>query len=215
MTKLMDLLRPTLDASRANNNLKKISLAMHLYSNASNDSFPPGASRDKAGKKLLSWRVLVLPYLDQKDLYDQFHLDEPWDSEHNRKLIPMMPATFAAPQLSKAARAQGKTTYLAVAGATGVFGQPQGVQLRDIIDGTSNTMLVVDVKDQNAVVWTKPEDWVPDEKKPLNALIGHYPEGFLALFADGVVHLIMENTDMRTLNAYISYKGWEAVSLPD
>jgi hypothetical protein len=217
VVKLADLLRPALSASRASagrmqsmNNLKQISLAMHIYHDQ-NNSFPPAASRDKAGKKLLSWRVLVLPYLEQQELFKQFHLDEPWDSDHNRKLIEKMPALYVAPQLSKADRTNGKTTYLGVAGPTGMFGQAEGLKLRDITDGTSNTLMIVDVNDQNAVVWTKPDDWVPDEKKLLDALIGHYPEGFLAAFADGSVRLLMKNTDVNTLKALISYKGGEVV----
>ena len=66
--------------------MKQIGLAMHNYHDA-NKSFPAQASFDASGRPLLSWRVLLLPYLEQNELYKQFHLDEPWNSEHNRKLI--------------------------------------------------------------------------------------------------------------------------------
>jgi hypothetical protein len=217
VAKLMELLRPSLAASRATagrmqsiNNLKQIGLAMHVYADA-RKTFPPDASRDKEGKRLLSWRVLVLPYLDQADLYKEFHLDEPWDSEHNRKLIGKMPAFYADPQLSKADRAQGKTTYLGVAGPTGMFGQPEGLRIANVIDGLSNTLMVVDANNEHAVVWTKPDDWTPADEKPLNALVGHYPKAFLALFGDGSVRLLMESIDEKTLRAIISYKGGELV----
>src|SRR5207249_2796575 len=72
------------------NNLKQIGLAMHNYHDTYRH-FPPQALTDKNGKPLLSWRVAVLPFIEQDNLYRQFKLDEPWDSEHNRKLLERMP----------------------------------------------------------------------------------------------------------------------------
>ncbi len=83
--------------SRSANNLKQIGLAMHNYASANKDDFPPAAVCDKKGKPQLSWRVLILPYIDQNELYKQFKLDEPWDSEHNKKLIEKMPAVYKLP----------------------------------------------------------------------------------------------------------------------
>ena len=57
-------------------------------------AFPAQSLVDKQGKRLLNWHVMVLPYLEQTALYQEFHQDEPWDSEHNRKLIEKMPAVF-------------------------------------------------------------------------------------------------------------------------
>jgi RNA polymerase sigma factor (sigma-70 family) len=74
------------------NNLRQIMLAIHNYHDANNRL--PADVRDKDGKPLLSWRVLILPYLEQDNLYQQFHLDEPWDSEHNLKLLRQMPAVY-------------------------------------------------------------------------------------------------------------------------
>src|SRR5262249_21734482 len=68
---------------QSTNNLKQIALAMHSYHDTMG-RFPPAIVRDKEGKPLYSWRVLLLPYLEQQNLYNQFKLDEPWDSEHNR-----------------------------------------------------------------------------------------------------------------------------------
>ncbi|HWB00846.1 MAG TPA: DUF1559 domain-containing protein, partial [Pirellulales bacterium] len=96
MTALAKLLTPPVEAARipavrarSMNNLKQIMLGMFNYVDAHRDSaaFPPRAIYSKDGKPLLSWRVQLLPYVDAKALYDEFHLDEPWDSEHNRKLI--------------------------------------------------------------------------------------------------------------------------------
>src|SRR6185312_11489838 len=71
-----------------------IMIGLHQYHDA-HGKLPPPAITDKAGKPLLSWRVALLPYLEQVALYNQFHLDEPWDSEHNRKLLPQMPKVYA------------------------------------------------------------------------------------------------------------------------
>ena len=88
------------------NNEKQIALAMHNY-HAANDHLPPAAIKDKAGKPLLSWRVAILPYLEQAALYNKFHLDEPWDSPHNKALIASMPAVYACPEPADRGRGAG------------------------------------------------------------------------------------------------------------
>src|SRR5262245_822885 len=88
------------NSSRSANNLKQIMLAFHNYHDLYN-GMPSAAICDKNGKPLLSWRVAILPLIEQDNLYKQFKLDEPWDSEHNKKLIPMMPKIYAVPNVSK------------------------------------------------------------------------------------------------------------------
>ena len=139
----------------------------------------------------MSWRVHILPYLEQQALYNEFHLDEPWDSEHNKKLIAKMPAVYAEPT-SRFAQTEGRTNYLGVKGKKSVFrDKEQGMSLREITDGTSNTLMVLQVNDQRATPWTKPDDWEPDAKKILDGLRGSlHPGIFLAPFAMGrSVHL--------------------------
>ena len=77
------------------NNMKQIGLAMFNYA-CQYKTLPPAYTTDKNGKPLLSWRVLLLPYMDEDGLYKQFHLDEPWDSEHNKPLVAQMPQTYRA-----------------------------------------------------------------------------------------------------------------------
>ena len=90
---------------------KYIGLAMHNYA-ARAKSFPPAAITDGDGNRTLSWRVAILPYLDEKELYDQFRLDEPWDSPHNRELIARMPDVYADPNRAvRRAVGDGKTTF--------------------------------------------------------------------------------------------------------
>ena len=111
------------------NNLKQIGLAMHNY-HARHKTFPPAYTVDKDGKPLLSWRVLILPYLEQDALYKEFHLDEPWDSEHNRALIDRMPTTYLCPGGSSKRADRGKTTYLTRAARRRSFRDPKASRSR-------------------------------------------------------------------------------------
>jgi hypothetical protein len=189
------------------NNMKQIALALHNYHDVYK-SFPPAYTTDENGKPLLSWRVQILPFIEQAPLYQQFHLDEPWDSEHNKRLIARMPPEFRSPQ-SKAA--PGMTNYLGVGGEAGVFPGRQKIAIRDIRDGTSNTIMVVEANDPSAVIWTKPEDFVPDPDSPVKGLIGLRRDGFLAGMCDGSVRLIGKEADRDLLRALFTRSGGEAV----
>jgi RNA polymerase sigma factor (sigma-70 family) len=81
--------------ARSMNNLKQILLAMHNYHDANGNM--PHDITDKDGKPMLSWRVAILPYIEQDNLFKQFKLDEPWDSDHNKKLLALMPSTYRTP----------------------------------------------------------------------------------------------------------------------
>ena len=134
--------------------------------------FPAQASPSRDGKPLLSWRVAILPFLEARELYEQFRLDEPWDSEHNRQLIARMPAVFASPDLPAELRAKGMTTYLAPVGPGTVFGGTEGTKIASITDGTSTTVAVVEAAPAKAVVWTKPDDLAIDPKDARTGLTG-------------------------------------------
>ena len=147
--------------SQCVNNEKQIGLAIHNYI-AKHGSFPPAFTVDKAGKPLLSWRVLILPYIEQDALFKEFHLDEPWDSPHNKALIARMPPTYRCPGESDDLARQGKTRYLTPRGKATIFPGTETIKLHDVTDGTSNTIMVVEAGDANAVIWTKPDDWQVD-----------------------------------------------------
>ena len=94
-------------------NLNRLGLAFHEYHNA-HGHFPAPAVTRGDGTPLLSWRVALLPQLGYQQLYDRFHLDEPWDSPHNRPLLALMPAELACPDAAVAR--DGKTGYMVVVG---------------------------------------------------------------------------------------------------
>jgi hypothetical protein len=179
------------------NNLKQLALAFHNY-HSTYGCFPPAAIYGKDGKPLLSWRVAILQYLDQKKLYDEFHLDEPWDSENNKKLVERMPKTYLS---QFEGRKPGDTVYLAFTGPDTVFDGKKGVKITDISDGTSNTFLFVEAA--RGVPWTKPEDLPYDANKPLPKF-GVVPEGFYACFCDGSVRWVNSTTPEKTLRLLIT-----------
>jgi len=197
------------------NNLKQIGLALHNY-HALNNKFPPQATRDPAGRPLLSWRVALLPYLDQQALFEEFLPDEPWDSAHNKALLKRMPAVFALPGTKAES---GMTFYQVIAGAGSGFDPAfkQGVGLAEMTDGSSNTMAVVEAKD--AVFWTKPADLpffanpgTPQELFALRKRLGdHFDDGFHALFFDGAVKLLKGSIAPSLLRSLITRGGNEVV----
>jgi hypothetical protein len=200
---LAPVLRRGLEAAaeaRCINNLKQLTLAAHNYHDA-NGFLPPVAIADKAGKPLLSWRVYLLPYIEEGKLYNEFHLNEPWDSEHNKKLIPRMPAVFAGP--SPWLNAAGKTVLLAPTGKNTCWpGGPKGLKLAQIPDGTSNTIFLLVADNAHAVEWSKPDDLKIDPAKPHEGL-GRQAGRFLFTTADGAPHVIKLTITKETLrNAF-------------
>jgi prepilin-type processing-associated H-X9-DG protein len=178
------------------NNLKQIALAMHNYHDV-HGRFPPQAVFNKDGKPLLSWRVLLLPYIEQDDLYKQFKLDEPWDSDHNKKLLDKLPPVYAAP----GAKDTNKTHYQGFYGKGAFFEGKNGIRIPDITDGTSNTLMVAEAA--NAVPWSKPEDMAYDPAKPLPKVGGLFEGGFNAAFCDGSVRFLSAAIKPATLHLLI------------
>ncbi len=200
-------------SSQATNNLKQIGLAMHNYHDT-HGHLPPPAFTDKQGKPLLSWRVHLLPYLDENDLYKEFRLDEPWDSEHNKKLIEKLPKVLTAPAADPALAREGKTTYLLPVGRDAGFPGSKARRFADFPDGLSQTLFLAEADDARAVVWTKPDDLAYDSKEPAKGLRVYRGKGFLGLFGDGSVRSIPTKIDKAMLRAIFTPDGGEAISLP-
>jgi hypothetical protein len=187
------------DLNTDQNNLKQLMLAMINYNDA-NGHLPTSAVFDKDGKALLSWRVLLLPYIDEKTLYDEFHLDEPWDSEHNKPLLAKMPKIFAPVRGHK--KDKDSTVYQVFTGKDTPFdGQKAALFPASFADGTSNTLLIFEAA--KAVPWTKPTDLEFDQDKELPKLGGMFEKGFHAAMADGSVMFIRKDFDEPTMKLAI------------
>lgn len=187
------------------NNLKQIGLAFHFFE--SNTSTLPGDIVDEDGKPLLSWRVAILPYIEQAELYGKFKLDEPWDSAHNRPLLEEMPGIYLCPS-----RPPGEKThahYRGFAGPHAMFEPGKKVAIRDVTDGTSNTLLVVESAEE--VPWTKPGD-LPFDPKAAPSLYGaasKHSAGLNGLFVDGSVRFLKTTISPEILKGLITRDGGE------
>lgn len=215
LTELPAVLKPMLDqAQRApirmqkKNNLKMIALAFHNYHDTHRGF--PGAGSDHSGDvKGLSWRVHLLPYLDYLALYEQFHLDEPWDSEHNASLIAQMPDVFKSPEVTE----EGKTAIHVFAGKGTAFEGETGLKISSFTDGTSNTILTIEASPEAAEFWTKPGGLPNDDEKLLDAFKTPYSYGFMYGRADGSVHIVENLTEkLETFKALITRNGGEVVN---
>ncbi len=176
------------------------------------NQFPARATFDKNGKPMLSWRVMILPYLEQQNLYNQFHLDEPWDSAHNKKLLAVMPRTYASPDDEKTLK--DHTTYFqGFVGKGTVFEGKKGISLVDITDGTSNTIMIVEAS--KAVPWTKPDDIAYDAAKPLPKLGRGDANTFQAAFCDGSVHALKKTIKPMVLRNLITRDDGNVIDAKD
>jgi uncharacterized protein (TIGR03067 family) len=181
-------------------NLHRLVSAMHQYLDIHNH-FPTSATTDDAGKPLLSWRVALLPYLGEKELYDQFRQNEPWDSAHNRKLLSKMPKIYAS--VGNPPKNANETVYQVFVGEGSIFESGKKVRLQDIPDGTVNTVAIVAAGE--TVPWTKPADISFEAGKPLPPLAGDMiKDGLVSfVFADASVYVARNTIDGEVLRPFI------------
>jgi hypothetical protein len=197
-------------------NLRNIAVAMNRYQD-SRGNFPAAYTVDKQGRPLLSWRVQLLPLLGQEELYKQFHLDEPWDSQHNRTLIEKMPEAYRTPASGAdgppgaKAKEPGQTNYVVPVGKETAFPGRDAVGASDIKDGCADTIMAVEVDDDHAVIWTKPEDFPFDAANPAEGLAALPKGGFWAVLCDGSVRWIPKEFDPKYLRAAFTRAGGEAI----
>ena len=194
------------------NNLKQIGLAIHNFE-AANGRLPADIV-DKNGKPILSWRVEILPYMEQDNLYKLFKLDEPWDSENNKPLSQALIKVFMSPNATRPEKFEwGMTSYRGIAGPGASFETGKKLKLTDFTDGLSNTIMVIETDEW--VPWAKPGDYPFDPKKPLPKIV---PAGkknvFQALMGDGAVRAIDAKIAEKTLKALFTRDGGEDVD-PD
>ena len=199
--------REAAQRTQSTNNVRQFLIAMLTYE-AANNRLPARAKFSKDGKSLLSWRVLILPYIEEQVLYEQFHLDEPWDSEHNKPLIAKMPQIFASPDQPAG---EGRTRYVVPVGKGTMFEGTEGLKMSQITDGTSNTVCLVEVAPDKAVIWTKPDDMDYNPEKPLAGFGAAPQRGFIVGFADAHVQTLRPSVDLDTLRAIFTASGGEPV----
>lgn len=190
--------------ARAQNNLKQISLAMLNYESV-NRSFPPPAG-GPGQKHPVSWRVQILPFVEQEYAFTQYNMNEPWDGPNNIRLLERMPKIYQVPGTDKKTK-PGHTYYQVFVGGGAAFENGRGMRFGDFSDGASNTIMVVEAAE--AVPWTKPDDLPYSPSAPLPKLGGHFRGGFQAAYADGSVRFIPDSISEKTLRALITRAGAE------
>lgn len=207
---------------RCTNNMKIIMLAMHNHHDARRH-LPQAYTIDAEGKPLHSWRVALLPYLENVQMYEQIRRDEPWDSEWNRQFHDQCPKFYQCPGMSDEEKAAGMTSYSLVVG-TRCYPKPGKRQydFSQLTDGTSNTICVVER--QTPVNWMDPTAELTQEQAFLGPAdlesglgLRHEHDGKrcvnVGLF-DGSVHVVGEDVPLETWKALLTRSGGESVALP-
>ncbi len=211
--------RATAGRQQSMNNLKQLALAFHNY----HDTYKTFPAATQIGPKDIphSWRVTILPFLGQLELYKEYRQDEPWDSESNRRVLAKMPDVYRCPMDGAGSTNSSYFTYV---GPGSVFENDarRSPAFRDIIDGTSNTLLMVESKEP--IPWTKPED-LPfdvglapgrsDPTKPPRRPINWYPGGFCLAMCDGSVRFLTDRVDDRTLSYAIMRGDGNPLRFPE
>jgi hypothetical protein len=198
--------------TQCSNNLKQIALAFHNYHDVYG-TFPPAYIADEAGQPKHSWRVLLLPFLNQQALYDAYDFDESWDSPINAMVTETMLPVFQCP--AEPVPRMPTTNYMVITGPGTVFEGERAAAFRDIVDGTSNTLLIVEVTG-SGTHWAEPVDLDVSElvfpfASGENSLGSQHPGGSQAAMCDGAVRFLRNTMDSGTCKALVTKAGGEAV----
>jgi hypothetical protein len=207
---LVALLLPAVQQAReaarrmqSTNNMKQILIAMHTYHDTYKE-FPPAVVKDASGKPLYSGMVCLLPFLEQQPLYDRFQKDKAWDSPENLTLSGITLPMLTDPSNPDATA--GRTDYLLISGPGSVLEDTPGMKhgLQNITDGTSNTIVLMEVKGKGS--WAAPNTW--DLGKPLD---GSHPQVVIVGFADGSVRTIRRDINPQTLRLMVEQNDGQAL----
>ncbi len=185
-------------------NLKMIGLAVHFFHDV-NKRLPAVGSSDAAAKPLLSWRVAILPYVEQENLYKEFDQSKPWDDPHNMKLIAKMPKIYTVPGVTAK---EGLTHYRALMGFATPLEPQKGAgylgknNLVSLVDGTTNVILAFEAKEPT--IWTKPDD-LPFDADGALPKFGVAPAGFNVVMCDGSAFFVNAKVAENVLRPYLTY----------
>jgi prepilin-type processing-associated H-X9-DG protein len=200
--------------SQCSNNLKQIGLAMHNYHDTFK-SFPPAVISDQAGRPMRSWRVAILPFVEQAPLYDQYDFSQPWDGPNNRALHGTSIATYRCPE--DVGSAPTETSYVMIVGPNTIGGEPnEKVSFANVKDGTSNTILAIEVG-MSGIHWMEPRDVTVEEAVTflINPAASEFQQahsgGANVLFADGSVHFVPDSTDPAMVRALLTCDDGQAI----
>lgn len=212
------LLLPAVQAAReaarrmsCRNNLKQVAIALHNYHDTYK-TFPPSVINDKDGKPMHSWRTMILPFIEQQPLYDRYDSHVPWDSPQNQGVVNVPIPVYQCP--SDATAGTGPyTNYMYVVGPGGAFDGQKKLSLAQIRDGSSNTILLVEIPGGNKR-WAEPGDITVDEL--MNILDGrtNHPGGIQVAMADGSVLFLDQQVDRENLRRMLNPDDGMAVEMP-
>jgi hypothetical protein len=214
-------LREQLDRAECKNDLQAIVMALHNYHDA-HGIYPPAFIADDRGRPLHSWRVLILPYFDSagderyRQLYDRYDFSEPWNGPHNAQLLGVVPAVYQCPADRRHAAEPTWTSYLAIVSTRTCWPGPDAITQRDILDGASNTLLVVE-SHHSGIHWMEPRDLHVTQMAPtINARAGQgissdHAGGAHVTFADGGGRFLRKQLAQETLRRLIERDDGEPV----
>jgi prepilin-type N-terminal cleavage/methylation domain-containing protein len=190
--------------TQCQNNLKQIALALQNYEEVFH-CLPPAYTVDADGKPLHSWRTLILPYLEQKPLYDTIDLTKAWDDPANKSAYETAVSVYRCPSANLSGT---KTTYLAPVSAGSCLQAARPRTLAEITDKHDLVLLVFEVDAEHAVHWMEPTD----AKEQLILSFGEarqldHPGGTQAAFVSGRIQYIGKQTKPAVLAALISAAG--------
>ncbi|MFO1007882.1 MAG: DUF1559 domain-containing protein [Planctomycetaceae bacterium] len=195
--------------SQCKNNLKQIGLALHNYHDQYQE-FPPAYTVDEHGKPLHSWRTLILPFIDQELLYQKIDLSKPWNHPVNISAFKAVVPVYECPSVKSE---PGMTNYLAVTGENTGIRPERSLKFKEMTDGSSNTLAVVEVNPKHAVHWMSPHD------ADLALLLGlsrekdnlQHTGGYHVLLFDGSVRYLSIDIQESILRALVSASGNDEV----
>ena len=185
--------------STCKNYLKQIGIALHNY-HERYGSFPPAYVPDENGKPMHSWRVLLLPFLDQQELYERYDFNKPWNSPENLEIAKHMPTFYACPSPGYETDKPETTSYVAIVGPGTAWPGAEPAVMNDLTDGLANIILLVESHSPE-IPWTEPRDLSPEQaaealaSEDIEPFGGHRYESFFyehfpgrnTLFGDGRV----------------------------